>query len=247
LVSTAALVSSIALVAVVGAEPVIPDEVIAKARIVSGKQDVVLEKAVPDSSSRMDEYRDTVRRDKYWYDKSSGKIRYFADQAAYSKKRGRAVSKDVVAARGQQYAGRVYNAQRLAAMAPHVELVDEGAERNYIVEYTEHIGNVRTFNYLRITYAEDGTLLNSSQQEAPVTVSLDPKITSSDAISVLADRTGLEKWAQDEAELIVYRTPDGQQELCWRVFLHTGTPAFGASFMGRVDAITGEIKDYAST
>lgn len=216
---------------------------------VSGRADA---KLVPSSSEftngsgLIDEYVDQERGDKYFVEHATGRVRYFSENSAHD--RGAVdVGREQILTLANSIANRSYNVRRLDGMRCAVSLVDRGDDASYSVRYDEYIGVVRTFNYLHLELTTDGRLASSLQQDEPVTVSLEPKISADVAVRAVAERSGFLKWASESAELVAFRSPDGKQSLTWEVTIRTGRPAFGSTAWARVDAQTGAVMDYATT
>jgi len=141
--------------------------------------------------------------------------------------------------RGQCGLTKTVHETGAASMQRTIELRDYGERSLYLVRYDEWSGGVRTFNYLYLTFGEDGQLLDCSMQEQDVAVPLVPKLTESEAIALTAKRFELEAWSTTTTELRLIIDGDGAQRLCWSVELQTGDDAFGATFYCLLDAKDG--------
>jgi hypothetical protein len=242
------IVSSIVVItgaSVLQAASPISEGVRAQARALAGSEHVdlvLVPEEEPGDPFHMAEDRET--RSYFEIEKRTGLVRYYSNTPAYEAARGPRVSQQQIEARARAFANRVYSPVRLASMDRTLESRNRGDHDAYTVKYDEWIGPVKTFNYLYLTYAEDGELLNCSMLDEDVEIPLDPELEQEEAVDVASNYFDIDVWSSEETDLIIVRTEDGTQRLCWSVSLMTGDESFGAGFECFVDAIDGRIVDW---
>jgi len=188
-------------------------------------------------------YFDADRGDEYWVEKPSGQVRRYQNAAAYPCPKGLAdIGEDGIVAAADAYVRRTYNPSRIPRMTRELKRVEADGEVEYELSYVEYLGDVSTFNYVRLTMLSDGTVRECNAQDFDVEVELSPEIESEKAITCIAREVELEVWGSESVELTVIRNPlSGEQILAWYVELQTGDELLGFKVSGYVDAINGAI------
>ncbi len=180
--------------------------------------------------------------DEYWIERRSGQIWRYRNDAATDLDGRVDVGEARVLGQARRYFRRAVDSKRRASMVETVERVDRGESGNhYAIVYREHLDGIPTFNTLDMEFLPDGTLWRLIVQDEDVDVSMHPSISESQAIETLARESGLQRWADEDVQLVVERDPSGEQHLCWEVELITGDDAFGSMTQGFVDAHSGRL------
>jgi hypothetical protein len=244
--SLAALIG-VAAVSSLQAEPAVPESVSAEAAALSGKGAPALHRPVTPSfepDEPFEDFVDSQNGDEYWVEKETDRIRYYSNRAAYPASGRKDIGVEAITAQADELLPRVCPEERRDRMVRYVERLVGGDEISYVVEFREYIGDVRTFNYVIITLAPDGEVANVSVQDYDVTVALRPSVSRDSAAKTLAQSAGFALMSTEDSELVVHRSVDGVQRLCWEVKLETGSESFGSKAWGLIDARTGVLVDH---
>lgn len=224
------------------------DATLDQMRRISGLETPEIEGVAGDlPGETMQDFKDRISGCLFTVDRDSGQVRYFSNTPVYETRSGPAIDQVDVERIAAEFAARIYDRTRLSGAEPTIEFVDHGDSYHYEIRFDERIGEVRTFNYLHLTYRQDGELLNCALQDLDVTASLDPVLSRQEALDAVTAQPHWEEWTSATVELVVVREAGGEQRLCWSVVLENAAGGFGGNgYSCLVDAVSGAVSDAAT-
>lgn len=179
--------------------------------------------------------------DEFWVDKRRGKITYFSSPRAYEPTRTTPWTDAEIDVVADDLVRAVYDRARLSKMQKVVRRVRAGEESETVVEYSESISGVRTFNSVRVSLDDAGRVRYCNVVDEDVVVNLNPRISRQEALTIAVAESAFPRHSGESAVLQVIMLPTGEQRLVWDTDVRTGDSAFGCSFMAYVDAQSGQV------
>lgn len=192
-------------------------------------------------SDPLEDWRDENSGDEFWIEKETGRVRYYSSPGNYGSVKGPIATAAECQSAAEAFVRQVYSDARLAGMRKQAQVQVGGEETVHVLEYIEYVGDVQTFNTIRVEMNDQGRILNCYMVDEDVTVGMKAEVSEDDALASVATKSGFSKWSSKECTLKVALYPGGTQRLVWEIELHTGDASFGSTYWAQVDAQTGQV------